>query len=107
MNVSQGELHDISEYSGLDLDVSSLCVVSFSSAPGFVVQIHRLEIVVSKPNVELEAMVENTSSRWTPPENTVIDVAAVYDSIAVIALSAINVNVIILLRLISIISQIM
>lgn len=99
MNVSQGELHDISEYSGLDLDVSSLCVASFSSAPGFVVQIHRLEIVVSKPNVGLETMVENTSSRWTPPENTVIDVAAVYDTIAVIGLSAINGSVIILLRL--------
>ncbi|CAG8557410.1 10090_t:CDS:10 [Dentiscutata erythropus] len=102
MNVSQGELHDISEYSGLDLEVSSLCVASFGSAPGFVVQIHRLEIVVSKPNVGLEAMVENTyvtSSRWTPPENTVIDVAAVYDSIVVIGLSTVNGSIIILLRL--------
>ncbi|CAG8692688.1 7584_t:CDS:2, partial [Racocetra fulgida] len=104
MKVSQGELHDISEYSGLDLEVSSLCVASFSSAPGFVIQIHRLKIVVSEPKVGMGAIVENnciTSSRWTwtPPENTVIEVAAVHDSTIVIGLSTINGNVIALLRL--------
>ncbi|RIB28919.1 hypothetical protein C2G38_2156762 [Gigaspora rosea] len=90
MNVSQGELHDISEYSGLLLLVP-LPALYFKSI------VWKL-LYINKPNVELEAMVENTSSRWTPPENTVIDVVAVYDSIAVIVLSAINRNVIILLR---------
>ncbi|CAG8443521.1 152_t:CDS:10, partial [Cetraspora pellucida] len=104
MKVSQGELHDISEYSGLDLEVNSLCVASFSSAPGFVIQIHRLKIVVSEPNVGVGAIVENTcitSSRWTwtPPENAVIEVAAVYDSNIVVGLSTINGSVIALLRL--------
>ncbi|CAG8609261.1 10589_t:CDS:10 [Cetraspora pellucida] len=104
MKVSQGELHDISEYSGLDLEVNSLCVASFSSAPGFVIQIHRLKIVVSEPNVGIGAIVENsciTSSRWTwtSPENAVIEVAAVYDSNIVVGLSTINGSVIALLRL--------
>ncbi|CAG8840907.1 3482_t:CDS:2, partial [Racocetra persica] len=36
---------------------------------------------------------------WTPPENTVIEVAAVYGSTIVIGLSTINGNVIALLRL--------
>ncbi|CAG8509543.1 1079_t:CDS:10, partial [Scutellospora calospora] len=99
MNISQGELYDISEHSGLNLEVSSLCVASLGSAPGFVVQIHRLEIVVSEPYDGVGARIANTSSRWTPPENTVIEVAAVYGSIVIVGLSTFNGSVITVIRL--------
>jgi hypothetical protein len=92
MFIRGGELDDISENSGFELEVCSLCISNIcgiTDVKGVLAQIHRRAIIVSKPRILIEEEVLKTV-RWTPPENSIIEVASVYENMIVISLSTIN-----------------
>lgn len=52
MYLGGGELDDISENSGLDLETRSLCVSSYNEFPGYLIQVHRGAVLVTKPKLD-------------------------------------------------------
>lgn len=126
MKISSYELNDISDQSGFDLEVSSILIASLmipssstsplgnvgvsagvdeddsESSSGYLIQIHRKAIIVSKPNINPGSHLpisQIIKFRWIPPDNSVIEVADVYDSIVLISLSTMNGSLLYFLRL--------
>ncbi|RHZ88816.1 hypothetical protein Glove_21g356 [Diversispora epigaea] len=74
----------------------------YESNSGYLIQIHRKSIIVSKPNIISESYIpitQITKFRWIPPDNSIIEVADVYDSIVIISLSTINGSILYVLQL--------
>jgi len=91
MFIGEGELNDISENSGFDLEVCSLCISNITGVKGVLAQIHRKAVIISEPRIN-DSLVEEKeiAARWTPPEDTIIEVASVYKNLIIISLSTIN-----------------
>src|SRR6266542_5609479 len=88
MFIGEGELNDISENSGFDLEVCSLCISNITGVKGVLAQIHRKAVIISEPRIN-DSLVEEKeiAARWTPPEDTIIEVASVYKNLIIISLS--------------------
>ncbi|CAG8451476.1 8190_t:CDS:10 [Funneliformis mosseae] len=96
-----GELYDISESSGFDLEVYSLCVSNICDVTGMkgvLAQIHRKAVIISEPRIDDSLVGENISFRWIPPEDAVIEVASVYQNMIIICISTINGSAVKVLR---------
>ncbi|CAG8553228.1 375_t:CDS:10, partial [Paraglomus occultum] len=92
MYLGNGELDDISDISGFNLDVSSLCVSSISAVPGCLVQIHRNGVIITQPILRGTNNSTNRVDglRWSPPNDEVIEAATVCGSYILVSLSTRN-----------------
>ncbi|CAI2179449.1 1570_t:CDS:10 [Funneliformis geosporum] len=101
MFVGGGILHDISENSGFDLEVNSLCVSNIcdvTGVKGILAQIHRKAVIISEPRIDDSLVEENISFRWIIPEDTVVEVASVYQNMIIICITTINGSAVKVLR---------
>ncbi|PKK67422.1 hypothetical protein RhiirC2_751761 [Rhizophagus irregularis] len=104
MFIRGGELDDISENSGFDLEVCSLCISNIcdtTGVKGVLTQVHRNAVIVSEPRIDKISLLEEgvfKTIRWIPPENSIIEVASAYENIIVISLLNINGSIITVLR---------
>ncbi|CAG8587532.1 18234_t:CDS:10, partial [Acaulospora morrowiae] len=101
MQMTENGLNDVSDRSGFNLKVHSILVASYEPVPGYLIQIHKESIIISKPNIDvLHPITENVERyEWQVPENMRIEVAAVCQSMVFIGLTSGKENVICVLKL--------
>ncbi|CAG8447000.1 2401_t:CDS:10 [Diversispora eburnea] len=98
MRISECELDDVSDQISHIREVEK----DYELNSGYLIQIHRKSIIVSKPNIISGLylpITHITKFRWIPPDNSIIEVADVYDSIVIISLSTINGSILYVLQL--------
>ncbi|KAJ3072915.1 hypothetical protein HK102_006143, partial [Quaeritorhiza haematococci] len=89
MYLNAGELEDISEMSGFDLNDSTIYAASLN-VPGYLLQVHSKAIVVARPEMMMSEAAGACVHRWIPPEETKIAVATMAHGHVLVSLSKAN-----------------
>ncbi|KAL1918845.1 uncharacterized protein VTP21DRAFT_2867 [Calcarisporiella thermophila] len=69
MDLGTGELEDITDTSGFDMNMSTIYASTLPEAPGYLMQVHNDAIVITQPRRKenLDDIKEQEVIRWTPP----------------------------------------